>query len=400
MSTVLAVETRRPSSTIAPSSLLVLALLTAVAPLATDMYLPGFPAMAADLGVSASAIQLTLTTFLLGLAIGQLVIGPLSDRWGRRPLLIAGTLLCVGASAACALAPSVELLTTFRFLQGFGGAAGLVLSRAVISDRARGAAASRIFSVMMMINGVAPVVAPLVGGVLIGSIGWRGVFWVITGLAVVMLVGVVAWVAETHPPHLRSAGGLRTLLGDAVSVIRRRRFLGYTGTFAFGFTVMFAYISASPFVLQNALGLSEAQYSIAFAANATGLVLVSALNAKIVGRVVPRRLLQVGTALIVGFSALLLIDALTGPSLWATLILLWCTVTALGLVMANATSLALQEASAAAGTGSAILGALQFGMAAAISPIVGIAGSFSAVPMAIAMTVCALIAASALALTR
>ncbi|MCZ8377434.1 multidrug effflux MFS transporter [Mycobacterium sp. CPCC 205372] len=378
----------------------VLALLTAVAPLATDMYLPAFPAMAEEFGTSASAIQLTLTTFMIGLAIGQLVIGPLSDRFGRRPLMLAGTLVCVLAGAACALAPTIELLTVFRFLQGFSGAAGVVLSRAVVSDRAHGAAAARVFSLMMIINGVAPVVAPLLGGSLMGLIGWRGVFWIITGLAAAMFVGVVAVLGETHPEERRMTGGVAAMLRDARSVLTNRHYIGYTAAFAFSFAVMFAYIAASPFVLQNVLGLSEITYAMAFAANAVGLVLMNALNARIVGRFGQRRLLALGTSLLVVFAALLLVDAVLGPVLWATLVLLWGTVTSLGLVMANATSLALDEVRATAGTGSAMLGALQFGLAAVVSPLVGIGGDHTAVPMAVTMVVSAVIGAGALKLTR
>src|SRR4051812_33129869 len=227
----------------------VLALLTAVAPLSIDMYLPAFPATATEFGTSASAIQLTLTTFMVGLALGQLFIGPLSDRFGRRPLMLAGTLVRIGAGAACALSPNIAFLTGFRFLQGFSGAAGVVLSRAVISDRARGATAARYFSIMMIINGAAPEVAPLIGGSLVGSIGWRGVFWILTGLAVAMFAGVVFVLAETHPPEHRTTGGLGAMMRDAASVFHSRRYIGYTLTFAFGFTVMFSYIAASPFVL-------------------------------------------------------------------------------------------------------------------------------------------------------
>ncbi|MBO0679581.1 multidrug effflux MFS transporter [Mycolicibacterium sp. S2-37] len=379
----------------------VLALLTAVAPLSIDMYLPAFPTMAAEFGTSASAIQLTLTTFMVGLALGQLVIGPLSDRFGRRPLMLAGTVVCVLASAACALAPTIELLTASRFLQGFSGAAGVVLSRAVVSDRARGAAAARIFSLMMIINGVAPVIAPLIGGTLTEQLGWRGVFWVLTALAVAMVVGVVAVLGESHPPENRITGGLSAMLRDARSVLVNRRYIGYTLAFSFSFAVMFAYIAASPFVLQNVLGLSKIGYSFAFAANAVGLVVMNAVNAKIVGRFGQRRLLSLGVALLLLFSSLLLVDALVGPVLWATLILMCGTVSSIGLVVANATSLALEEAHNAAGTASAVLGALQFGLAAAVSPLVGIGGDHTAVPMAVVMVVSALVGVGALAgLTR
>ncbi|OMC36441.1 Bcr/CflA family drug resistance efflux transporter [Mycobacterium sp. GA-1841] len=378
----------------------VLALLTAVAPLSIDMYLPAFPAMADEFGTSASAIQFTLTSFMIGLASGQLIIGPLSDRFGRRPLMLAGTLVCVLAGIACALAPNIALLTAFRFVQGFSGAAGVVLSRAVVADRAHGAVAARAFSLMMIINGAAPVLAPLIGGSLMGVIGWRGVFWILTGLAAAMFIGVALVLPETHPKDNRNTGGVAAMLRDARSVLTNRGYIGYTLAFAFGFTVMFAYISASPFVLQNVLGLSPLHYSFAFAANAAGIVIVNAVNARIVGRFGQRRLMHLGIGLLVLLSALLVIDALLGPVLWASLVLLWGAVASLGLVAANATSLALDEVRHAAGTGSAVLGALQFGLAAVVSPIVGLGGDHTALPMAVAMVVSAVVAAAALLLTR
>lgn len=378
----------------------VLALLTAVAPLSIDMYLPAFPAMAAEFGTSASAVQFTLTSFMVGLASGQLIIGPLSDRFGRRRLMLAGTFVCILAGLACAVAPNIAALTAFRFVQGFSGAAGVVLSRAVVADRAHGAVAARAFSLMMIINGAAPVLAPLIGGSLMGVIGWRGVFWILAGLAVAMFIGVVAVLPETHPKDRRHTGGVTAMLSDARSVLTNRGYLGYTLAFAFGFTVMFAYIAASPFVLQNVLGLSPLHYSFAFAANAAGIVIMNAVNARIVGRFGQRRLLHLGVGLLVLFSVLLLVDALLGPVLWASLLLLWGAVASLGLVAANATSLALDQVRHAAGTGSAVLGALQFGLAAVVSPIVGLGGDHTALPMAGAMLVSACIGAGALLLTR
>lgn len=377
----------------------VLALLTAVAPLSIDMYLPAFPAMAAEFGTSASAIQFTLTSFMVGLASGQLIIGPLSDRFGRRPLMLAGTFVCILAGVACAVAPNIAALTAFRFVQGFSGAAGVVLSRAVVADRAHGAVAARAFSLMMIINGAAPVLAPLIGGSLMGLIGWRGVFWILAGLAVAMFLGVVAVLPETRPKDRRHTGGVTAMLSDARSVLTNRGYIGYTLAFAFGFTVMFAYISASPFVLQNVLGLSPLHYSFAFAANAAGIVIVNAVNARIVSRFGQRRLLHLGIGLLVLFSVLLVVDALLGPVLWASLLLLWGAVASLGLVAANATSLALDQVRHAAGTGSAVLGALQFGLAALVSPIAGLGGDHTALPMAVAMVVSACIAAGALTLT-
>ncbi|MBY6678366.1 multidrug effflux MFS transporter [Rhodococcus sp. BP-332] len=376
---------------VASGVIAMLALLAAVAPLSIDMYLPAFPRMAEEFGVSATAIQLTLTTFLVGLAIGNLVIGPLSDRFGRRPLLLVGTFVSIIATILCAWSPTVEWLTVFRFFQGFTGAAGVVLSRAVISDRARGAAAAKLFSLLVLVNGVAPVIAPLLGGAVIGLTGWRGVFWVLAGVSVLMFVGVLALLPESHPAELRSTGGLSTMTADAREVLFNKRFLGYAGAFAFGFGVMFAYISASPFVLQEVHGLSTTWYSIAFTANALGIVVTSGANAKLVDRVRPEALLRIGLVSMVAFSALLVVDAVVGPYLWATLVLLWFAVASLGLVIANATTLALGEARRAAGTGSAVMGAAQFGLAAVISPLVGLGGEGTAVPMAVTMLVSAII---------
>lgn len=377
-----------------------LALLAAVAPLAIDMYLPAFPEMSVEFDTSASAVQLTLTTFLVGLALGQLVFGPLSDRYGRRPLLLIGTAACAVFSAGAALAPSIELLAAARFVQGFAGAAGIVLGRAVISDRARGAAAAKLFSLLVVINAVAPVIAPLLGGIVVTNFGWRGVFWVLTVLSALMFVCVLALVSETLPKELRTTGGAAAMLGEARNVLRNRRYVGFTLAYAFAFGVMFAYISASPFVLQSVHGLSTAWYTVIFTVNAVGLVIFSVANGGVVAKLGDRVTLRIGLTLLAVFSAVMLINALAGPVLWITLVALWCTMASLGLVIANATTLALGEARQAAGTGSAVLGALQFLLAAAISPLVGIGGEDTALPMAIAMVISALIALSALALTR
>lgn len=377
-----------------------LTLLAAVAPLAIDMYLPAFPQMAAEFDTSASAIQLTLTAFLIGLALGQLVIGPLSDRYGRRPLLLAGTLVTALFSAACALAPTIEVLAGARFVQGFAGAAGIVLGRAVISDRAQGAAAAKLFGLLIVVNAIAPIIAPLLGGAIVAGSGWRGVFWALAALSVLMFVCVLTMVPESHPKERRTTGGAAATLRDARTVLRNRRYVGYTLAYAFAFGVMFAYISASPFVLQDVHGLSTTWYSLAFTANALGLVLFSIANGGLVARFGDRATLRIGLVLLVSVSALMLVNSLVGPALWATLALLWCSMGSLGLVIANATTLALGQARRAAGTGSAILGALQFLLAAVISPLVGIGGEHTAVPMAIAMVVSAVVALAALTLTR
>lgn len=379
----------------------VLAFLTAVAPLATDMYLPAFPRLAQELGTSASAVQLTLTTFMIGLAAGQLVIGPLSDQRGRRGLLIAGTAVYTLAGAACALAPTIGVLIAARFMHGFAGAAGIVLARAVVADRATGAAAAKLFGLMMMIQGIAPVAAPLLGGVLSISLGWRGIFWVLTGISAVLLVCVLVLVPETLPAGRRTTGGMGATLRDARRVLGNRRYLGYTGAMVFAFAGMFAYIAASPFVLQNVLGLSVGWYSVAFAVNALGIAAASAVNASLVGRFAPATLLRAGIGALVVVGLLLVLDAtVLGLPLWPTLILLFASTSSLGLIAGNATGLATDQAAGAAGTGSAVMGALQFALGAAVSPIVGLGGEHTAVPMAVTMAAVALAAAGSLLLAR
>lgn len=369
--------------------LLVLALLSAIAPLATDMYLPGLPALGDDLGTSASTVQLTLTTFMAGLGIGQLIVGPLSDGWGRRRLLIGGTIVCAISGVACAIAPSAEVLIGARLLQGLSGGAGIVLARAVIADRAKGDSAAKLFSIMMIIGGVAPVVAPLMGGALLGPIGWRGIFWVLAAASVVMLVGVLTMVPETLPAERRHGGGLSALAHNMRYVTGNRRYVGYALTFMFGFGALFSYISASPFVVQDVLGMTPGQFSIVFGVNSVGIVAGSIINTRLIGRFHARQLLAFGVTMMLAAGVLLLLEVTVGGTdRWVVLPLLFLVTTSLGFIMGNATALGQSEVTAAAGTGSALMGAGQFGLAALISPLVG----GSAVRMSIGIMVCAAVA--------
>ncbi|AWK73163.1 Bcr/CflA family drug resistance efflux transporter [Rhodococcus oxybenzonivorans] len=380
--------------------LCVLALLSAIAPLATDMYLPGLPVMAESLRTSAPSVQLTLTTFMAGLGIGQLVVGPLSDGLGRRRLLLAATVVTTIAAMVCALAPSVETLIAARLFQGLSGGAAIVLARACIADRARGDNAARLFSIMMIIGGVAPVIAPLIGGALLGPVGWRGIFWVLAGAGFVMVLGVLTLVPETLPVEKRHAGGLAALARNLRYVVGNRVYLGYALTFIFGFGALFAYISASPFVVQNVLGLSPGQFSIVFAINASGMVIAAIANTRLLGTFRARQLLGFGvTVLLVGGTVLLIAATTTdAPSWWMILVPLFVSVASLGFVMGNATALAQGEVTKASGTGSALLGAGQFGLAALVSPLVGVAGPATAVPMAVAIPLSGAIAMLALML--
>ncbi|UUU29437.1 multidrug effflux MFS transporter [Streptomyces sp. CA-210063] len=376
--------------------LLALALAYGVSPLAIDMYLSAFPRMARDLHASATGVQLTLTAFMTGLAVGQLVIGPLSDRWGRRRPLLAGTAVSVLAGLLCAAAPSVGMLVAARFMHGVSGAAGIVIARAVVGDRARGAGAARAYGLLMMTAGVAPVVAPLIGGALVGAVGWRGIFLVLAGLGALTFLGALFLVPETLPPDRRSGGGFVTTLRRTGILLADRPFLGYAFAFAFGFGTLFSYLAASPFVYQNVFGLSIGTYAVILAANAVGFTATSALNRRVVRRFGARLLLRVGLVVMAVCATTLCLLAGTGLFVRDVAVpLVFVTVSSLGLIAANATALAVARAPQAAGSASAILGALQFGLAAIVSPLVGLGGEHTAVPMTVAMAASTVVAGSA-----
>ncbi|MEU0414547.1 multidrug effflux MFS transporter [Streptomyces griseorubiginosus] len=373
-----------------------LALAYGVSPLAIDMYLSAFPRMARDLHASATGIQLTLTAFMTGLAVGQLVIGPLSDRWGRRRPLLAGTAVSVLAALLCAAAPSVGLLAAARFLHGVSGAAGIVVARAVVGDRARGVGAARAYGLLMMTAGLAPVVAPLIGGMLLGAVGWRGIFLVLAGLAALTFLCALFLVPETLPHDRRHGGGFAATLRRTGSLLVDRPFLGHAFAYAFGFGTLFSCLAASPFVYQNVFGLSVGTYALILAANAVGFIAASALSRRIVRRWGAGLLLRVGLAVMAAGSAILCLLAVTGSLVRDVAVpLIFVTVSSLGLVAANATSLAVARAPRAAGGASAILGALQFGLAATVAPLVGLGGENTAVPMTAAMVASTVLAGAA-----
>ena len=399
-----------PDSSVTPPSIvrrtsgqliLLLALLTAVGPLSIDLYLPAFPGMAGDLNTTAAGIQLTMTTFLVGLGLGQLFIGPLSDGIGRRKPLLIGTFVCAAASAICAVAPSVEILASARFLQGLGGAAGVVLARAIVSDTARGAAAAKLLGVLTIICVIAPVIAPLAGGAIIAAAGWRAVFWILGALVLVLFAWGLFGAKETLAEEDRNHGGIKTTLHVAKEVLSNRNYTGYLLTFCFAFAGLFAYISASPFVIQNIMGLSETRFSLIFAMNALCITIVSVIAAALAGKVSYRRMIAIGLVVAVLAAAGLLIFALNGTPMVPMLVLFAVFQGSLGFIFGNATALALDEAGHHAGTGSAFLGCLQYVLAAAVAPIVGLGGEDTAVPMGVSMVVFAVLAAiSYLTLTR
>ncbi|MFF8274984.1 Bcr/CflA family multidrug efflux MFS transporter [Streptomyces lateritius] len=372
---------------------LVLGGLTALPPLSMDMYLPALPEVTESLRAPAATVQLTLTACLAGMALGQLVVGPMSDRWGRRRPLLVGMIVYVAATAVCALAPSAELLIAFRLLQGLAGAAGIVIARAVVRDLYDGVEMARFFSTLMLISGVAPIIAPLIGGQILRITDWRGVFHVLTLIGVLLTVVVWRFLHETLPPERRHAGGVGEALRTMRGLLADRVFTGYMLAGGLAFAALFAYISASPFVVQEIYGASPQTFSLLFGLNSIGLVAVGQINGKLlVGRVSLDKALGWGLAVILlaSVALLLMTSGVFGePGLVPVAAGLFVLMSAMGLAMPNTNAQALMRTPHAAGSASALLGTSSFLIGAVASPLVGIAGEATAVPMALVQLVCA-----------
>ncbi|MGR3872955.1 multidrug effflux MFS transporter [Streptomyces graminifolii] len=375
---------------------LVLGGLTATPPLAMDMYLPSLPEVTRSLHAPAATVQLTLTACLAGMALGQLAVGPMSDKWGRRRPLLTGLAIYIMATALCVIAPNVESLIAFRLAQGLAGAAGIVIARAVVRDLYDGVAMARFFSTLMLVSGVAPIVAPLVGGQILRVTDWRGVFVVLTAVGILLTALVWRRLPETLAPADRHAGGTAEALRSMRALLTDLPFTGYMLTGGFAFAALFAYISASPFVIQEIYGASPQTFSLLFGVNSVGLVVVGQINGKLlVGRVSMDKVLAAGLAVVVLASTALLLMA-TGAFGKAGLIpvatALFVLMSAMGVTMPNAQTLALMRTRHSAGSASALLGTSSFLIGAVASPLVGIAGEHTAVPMAVVQLVAGLVA--------
>jgi MFS transporter, DHA1 family, multidrug resistance protein len=368
---------------VSTSLVLTLALQSAVPPFATDMYTPAFPQVTADLATSASLVGLTLTTFFLGMALGQLLGGPLSDQRGRRMPMIVGGLICTLGAVGCALAPSIGFLVASRIVQGFGGGLAAVVARAVVVDVAKGDLLAKVMSIMMAIGGLAPMVAPVVGGVVLTFGGtWRTVFWCLVGFGLLMMITAIVLVPESLPRERRHGGGLRQFTSGLSQVLRIRLYVGYMLTAVLsGFTMM-AYIANSSYVLQEQKGLRPLPFALFFASTALAQVLLSVINARIVGRFQPRTLIGFGLTI-----STLAVAALTvGVFALDTPLLLTCAgflvlMAVQGLIFGNASALAADQARQVAGAASAVLGVAQAVAMAVAAPLASSGGATTAVPM-------------------
>ncbi|WP_020422521.1 Bcr/CflA family multidrug efflux MFS transporter [Amycolatopsis sp. ATCC 39116] len=371
---------------------LILGGLSAFAPLSIDMYLPALPRMADDLRSSAPTLQLTLTAFIIGLALGQLIAGPLSDSLGRRRPLLAGLVLYAVASVLCAVSPTAELLIVGRSVQALGAAAGMVIARACVRDLFAGTAMTKFFSMLMLVSGLAPILAPVIGGQVLRLTSWRGVFVVLAVFGAVLLVAAALAMPETLPAERRRPARIGSTLRGYGVLLRDRSFVGYALSAGLMFAGLFAYISASSFVLQDVYGLSPQEYSLVFGANGLGIVIAGQVNGRIVGRVRERTLLTVGLSASAAGGVGVLAAALAGLPLGVLLAPLLVMVSSIGLVMPNASSLALAEHPHNAGAASALLGVMQFVVGGLATPLVSIGGEASAVPMGVVMAAFAVVA--------
>ncbi|WP_126631773.1 multidrug effflux MFS transporter [Dictyobacter alpinus] len=371
------------SGRIRPWHIAILGGLGAFGPLATDMYLPSLPMVRHDLGATMAQAQITLSACILGLSLGQVIAGPMSDAQGRRRPLLIGVAAFVVASLLCTFAPTIEILTIFRFIQGIAGAAGISIALAIASDLYTGTALARSFSLLMMVNALAPILAPVIGSQLLNFTSWRGVFIVLTLIGLSFFLATTFGLGETLPVEHRQKGGIAIILQAFRELLTDRRFIGYALSCSLAFATGIIYISVSPFVLQNVYHLSPQIFGLIFGINALGLALVAQTGSRLVDRVTPYKLMYWGIITSVIGGMILLIAVVSDIGFLGVLIACFIITASLGLIAPNATTLALSGAKAA-GSASALLGVLQFSIGAIFAPLVGLAGS-TALPMAIAI---------------
>ncbi|AHD12742.1 major facilitator transporter [Pseudomonas sp. FGI182] len=379
---------------------LILGALSAFGPLAIDFYLPAFPAMAQAFATDEKHVQATLAAYFLGLSIGQLAYGPVADRFGRRKPLMFGVTLFTLASLACAYAPNLDTLVLARFVQALGGCAGMVLSRAIVSDKCDPVASAKVFSQLMLVMGLAPILAPMLGGVLVNVAGWQSIFLALSLFSAGCLLAVSLGLPESLPEHIPRqplSGALRQYL----RLLADRVFVGHALTGGIAIAGMFAYIAGSPFVFIKLYGVPAEHYGWLFGTNAAGFILVAQVNARLLAKRGPAFLLAraVWLYLVAGL-ALLGVAALRPTQLWPLLVPLFVCISSLGCIIPNASACAMSGQGARAGSASALMGCLQFSVAAGAAALVGLLHDGSAVPMALVISLCGALVVSVALLTR
>jgi DHA1 family bicyclomycin/chloramphenicol resistance-like MFS transporter len=370
---------------------LILGALTAMGPLAIDMYLPSLPTIVRELNASSAAVQISLAMYFVGMAIGQAFYGPLSDRIGRKPVLYLGLGVFFGASVGCALAWNVESLVAFRFLQALGGCAPIVVPRAVVRDHFDERESARMLSMLMLVMGLAPILAPTIGGQLLVILGWRSIFWVLAVYGAISLLLVAVFLHESLAPERRRPQPFRVILTTYGQLLRDRTYLGYVLAGGFMFAGMLAYIAGSPFVFIEVFHVPPERFGLFFGTNAAGIIAASQINRWLAGRTQPRRVIAavLPVAMLSGFGILL--SAYSGVGGFpGILIPLFCFIACYGFIMPNTTAVAMASHGAIAGSASALLGTLQFVLGATAGALVGELGNGTAVPFAAVIAGCGL----------
>ncbi|WP_379130217.1 multidrug effflux MFS transporter [Paenibacillus sp. sgz500958] len=363
----------------------ILGALSAIGPLSIDMYLPALPALGTYFDTRASFVQLSLTFFLMGLALGQLVAGPLSDVYGRRRPLLVGMMIYAISSLLCAFAPSVGVLVALRLIQGLSGSVGVVISRAAARDLYSGSELTRFFSLLMIVNGLGPILAPVIGGQLLRWTTWQGVFVVLCVAGFLFFATILLRLPETLPKERRSSSGLMGTVRTFGTLLGNRKFMGFALSQGFVTAAMFAYISGSSFVLQNIYGVTPQMYSLIFAMNGLGIILTGQIAGRLSVKVGERRLLLSGLLLCATGAVLLLVTVAAGGGLALLLICLFAVVSSVGMVGTTSFSLAMQDQGETAGSAAALLGLLPLLLGGCVAPLVGLGSGETALPMALVM---------------
>lgn len=372
---------------------IVLGLVSAVGPFAIDMYLPALPSIGSDLSASSGAVQMTLLAFFLAVSAGQIFVGPLSDMIGRKAPLYAGLGLFAAGGIGAALSPTIEWLIFFRFVQGFGACAGMVVPRAIVRDLHTGPEATRLMALLMLVFSVSPLLAPLTGSIVIGHFGWRAIFWVVTGAAVAGIVLLAFFQAETRPPEQRLGSGIRSAITSYWYLLRDGRFLALTFIAGFGISSFFVYLSSSSFVFIDHFRLTPLQYSLAFSFNAISFFTMAQLTGILTERYGLERVVRVAVAGYMGLMMLLFVLTLFGvDSVEVLMGLLFVGYGFLGLVMPTTTVLALDDHGPIAGAASALMGTLQFAVGVLAMAVVGYFSNGTALPMVAGIAGCAFVA--------
>ncbi|MCC5779383.1 multidrug effflux MFS transporter [Nitratireductor sp. B36] len=379
---------------------LVLGLLTAVGPFAIDMYLPALPSIGADLDAGTVPVQMSLLVFFLSMGLAQIIVGPISDMVGRKVPLYAGLIVFIIGSIGSALANNIEMLIAFRFLQGLGASAGMVVPRAVVRDLHTGTEAARLMSLLMLVFSISPILAPLTGSVIIATLGWRAVFWSVTVAAVFGLFLLATALKETRPVEERKGSSLRTALAGYRFLLGDRKFMGLTFIGGFGISSFFVYLSNSSFVLIDHYGLSPTLYSVFFSMNAVAFFTMSQLTGRLTERYGLRRVVRVA---VVSYAttivAMLVVMASGLQSLWVLAAFLFVGYGFLGLVIPTTSVLAMDDHGTIAGTASALMGTLHFAIGATAMAVSGLFFDGTPLPMVTSIAVCAVLALSLTHLT-